>query len=811
MVVGSVNHLSSKRPRIRALISYAGLAILLALPSGGLTWFDGLPWANGPELIALAILLPLLILVGRSFPGRPWVWLAVLLLLALKAWLFAAAPTQGWGLRIYDGTPSLQRDAWEPSFETLWQRNYSTICRSPWTNRNQFPIGWINRVNDFHQLKSPDRPRFLFRPWLRFSGYAALPPDAGLALVVRGNVAQEVLARSADGRVQPVPLVREAAAAAALPAASLPRGDLQVRGLLRFGSINGPQWSFIPVVVFRNGVVRDAFAEQALWLDAGQGLASRAARRFYGLLGQVVSLGIALLLLAWAGFALLESRLRGLLDWRLALVSLLALAAPWGLRHCFGPSLISLAQGLALASVLLVVLSFAGNRDSGPWGERVGAVLILALGPALLLDFALKWWAEVHEVTLLAPGHDYLTYQRLARQIVLEGDWLNTRIKVLTYQPLYRYVTSLLHVFFGPSMFTTRLFDVWMVLGGSALVGMTARRMGCGLPLALAAGAMLACHYTGDRFLFRIGEGLQEYSAMFFMMLAAWLVVRNSGPQGGRRMLAVGLVAAAAQLLRMDHLPVIMALGLLQYSFPPLALLPAWKQAVTRVISNWKGLAAYLIPVVGVVILLPLRNYWYGGLFTLNNPDNITFLSLETMGQRVESVLRVLMIGDFSSSSSPVIWAGMLAALGAALWRPGFLRRYPLALSLALIGLPLPYFFLRSNFYFPRWSIHLLPLAVLSLTLCLHGLRNWAPLQSLCNVQRSRPDAGYRRAWWLPRCLLALVLGLHLKLLLFYGQDWWVTLILAPIMLGAVQLTAALSRWASRSSGSNRAPVNGIQ
>ena len=529
----SVKNSPSTHSWIRAALSCAGLAALLALPSGVASWFDGLPFSSGPELIALFMALPLLILVGRGFLSRPWVWLAVLLLLALKVWLFAAAPSPGWGVRIYDGTPSLERDAWEPSYDTLWQGDYSTVFRSPWLSRNQFPIGWINRVNDFRQIKSPDRPRFRFRPWMRFRGWASLPPDAGLALVVRGNVAQEVMAHLANGRVRPVPLVRDADQAAWLPAGSLPGGDFQVQGLLRFGSINGPQWAFRPVLVFRDGTVQDVPAGRALWLDQGSGLASEAKRGFYAALGQAVSLGIALLLLIWAGWALRRAWKDGVLDWRLALASLLAPAAPWILRSLFGPSLISLAQGLTLASATLVALSFARGQDAGAWAARLGTVLILAFAPALLLDFALKWWAETREVTLLAPGHDYLTYQRFARQIVLQGDWLNSNIKILTYQPLYRYLTSLLHVLFGPSMFTTRLFDVWSILGGAALVGMIARRLGCGLPLALAAGAMLVCHYTGDRFLFRIGEGLA--GILGHVLHDAGRLVGGAGQRAGGR------------------------------------------------------------------------------------------------------------------------------------------------------------------------------------------------------------------------------------------------------------------------------------
>ena len=62
-----------------------------------------------------------------------------------------------------------------------------------------------------------------------------------------------------------------------------------------------------------------------------------------------------------------------------------------------------------------------------------------------------------------------------------------------------------------------------------------------------------------------------------------------------------------------------------------------------------------------------------------------------------------------------ILLPGTLLGLLALVWRPKFLQNYPIAIGLALFGLFLPYWFLANWGYAPRYSIHLLPLTIISL------------------------------------------------------------------------------------------------
>jgi uncharacterized membrane protein len=62
-----------------------------------------------------------------------------------------------------------------------------------------------------------------------------------------------------------------------------------------------------------------------------------------------------------------------------------------------------------------------------------------------------------------------------------------------------------------------------------------------------------------------------------------------------------------------------------------------------------------------------------------------------------------------------ILLSGTLLGLLALVWRPKFLQNYPIAIGLALFGLFLPYWFVANWGYAPRYSIHLLPLTIISL------------------------------------------------------------------------------------------------
>ena len=83
--------------------------------------------------------------------------------------------------------------------------------------------------------------------------------------------------------------------------------------------------------------------------------------------------------------------------------------------------------------------------------------------------------------------------------------------------------------------------------------------------------------------------------------------------------------------------------------------------------------------------------------------------------------------GQLPSISGFFVALGVFVSLLTLFWRPKSFSNYPLSLGIILICLLAPYTVLWTGGYPPRWSIHILPLSILAVTLLLDRLR-WVQL-----------------------------------------------------------------------------------
>ena len=115
------------------------------------------------------------------------------------------------------------------------------------------------------------------------------------------------------------------------------------------------------------------------------------------------------------------------------------------------------------------------------------------------------------------------------------------------------------------------------------------------------------------------------------------------------------------------------------------------------------------------VFLLCLHNWWFGGVFGPTSPNhpNYTGQDLIHFYHRVQIMVTAVDHGN-PSLATLILLPGTLLGLLALVWRPKFLQNYPIAIGLALFGLFLPYWFVANWAYAPRFSIHLLPLSIIS-------------------------------------------------------------------------------------------------
>jgi len=695
-----------------ALAGLAGLVVCLALPSGVESPLDGLPWSRRVETWLALALLPWLAILGWRELARPWALAGVATLLLIKLGLAAWAPVAGWEARVFASARDWANHHPQPTWEAFWRPGQGARLDKPWLKGREFPVEWFNG--------RPFPPDNQFRLWLELGGQATLPPGAGLVLLAGGlDQPPRVETVSRAGVRLPLPVVGDPAQVAALDPESIPRGHLRVAGCLVYGPGN---WTLVPLLVQPDGRVEPAFRRGVLWRDPGCLDQADCFRWIWRGLARAGELGLGLLLAAWGVAALRAQWRRGRCDPRLAGVALAVGLTPWLLgRLGWGPDPVWRAGAGAVLGLGLLWLD-AWRRPEVWHGRRngLGLVVLMALGPGTLAAFLGLWDSHLGVMRFFHPGDDWTSYQNVAREIFLGGDWLDRAHPVWHLQPLYRYLVGTMHALGGQATLAQDLLDVWSALGGIALTAALGARLGLTPLWSLGAALLVALPEFAGPFRHHLGRGLQEHAAMLAMLLAAWAAARLA--QGWRWALAAGMLAALAYWLRQDHLGVLAGLGFLGLEPVTGAWRPAWREWLSRAWSLRWRLSAHLALLAAAVLAVGGRNWWFGGRFVLTAPGNMSFLTGMGPAEMAANLGRLLLASEGAPDwPALVLLPGTLLGLLALVWRPVWLRGYPLALGLCLAGLLAPYFLVRVSAYTPRFSLHLLPLAALSLALGLSG------------------------------------------------------------------------------------------
>ena len=324
--------------------------------------------------------------------------------------------------------------------------------------------------------------------------------------------------------------------------------------------------------------------------------------------------------------------------------------------------------------------------------------------------------------SLWSQGDDWTSYQNFAYKIVVDGEWLSAGEGVFTMQPLYRYFVGFYHLLFGQSAFVQRMADVWCILGAATLIACLIVRFRLPAFIAFFSSiAYLMANLIGT-FRYRIGEGLVENHAMIFMMLAVWFLYRSREGAGYNRIILATLFGIIGYWMRQDHLGAIAGLAFIALE-PVEGLTGGWQEYWERFKLHWQRIALYWGGGILSVLLICYRNWFLGGAFFPTNTQHPNFFEVYEKAK-----FYLILTGDewpvFPSISGIVVTLGVFMALLALVWRPKALLNFPLSLGVIFIGLLAPYAFLGVGVYHPRFSIHILPLAILSWAFLLNNIFN---------------------------------------------------------------------------------------
>ena len=419
--------------------------------------------------------------------------------------------------------------------------------------------------------------------------------------------------------------------------------------------------------------------------------------------------------------------------WMIAPLLVLALIWPLGvdaIRRLRGGA--AIMAWVALSSVGAILLA---QPDAGPWQRAAGAITLgailvplrtplrnvrgafLLVGVPWLAFFAAKSLSQVGRFSIYSTD-DWLAYQVAGYRIFINGFWLEAGSLTFDYQPLYRWITGILHLIFGDSSVGEVYWDAACLLIGALLAFQLVRTV-AGFRWGVAAAALTLATFTIGTPWHFFGRGLSEISAAGFAFLAMWFLMRAR--LGSRAwMIAATAMTMLMFLSRLNHM--------LWVAFLPALLLPL------SVPSNWRAITSALLRVrrlplilyfsgfAATLLMFMTRTRYYTGDFSLfygtSLRHNDTGLRPWTIldGAVWEKVWHSLLA--FAWMNEPprpdvraiVMVAGCLIGL-AALFQVPIARRLPAALVLTAAGSVIGAFFAHAHGYPGRFSIHAVPLA----------------------------------------------------------------------------------------------------
>ena len=280
-----------------------------------------------------------------------------------------------------------------------------------------------------------------------------------------------------------------------------------------------------------------------------------------------------------------------------------------------------------------------------------------------------------------------MTYQLLARSIVVEGEWLSAGGEtVFTMQPLYRYIIGVYHWLFGQSAFVQNMSDVWCILGATILIaGFAIKFRISPLIIFIASISYLSINLLGA-FRYHIGRGLVEYHAMIFMILAAWFLYEAR--EGAVKALVLAtLFGVLGYWTRQDHLGAIAFLAFLVLE-PVTGPIGGWKGYWDRFQIHWKKIAVYWGFGISSVLLICFRHWLFGHEFypTRTNHPNLHVDSFATGYKNIYLTVTTNNWPHFPNLSGSMATLGVFIALLALFWRPKVLKDFPLSLPIIIVG-----------------------------------------------------------------------------------------------------------------------------
>ena len=683
----------------------------LLLPSHIPSWFDGFPWDSPPEFIFAAFILPLTFIIGWKVIANRFFVASLVGLLVIKCIAFSILPQSGFGIHTFTSESAASTKQWVRSYYSFATPGYTQVINRPYYTFREFPVEWINNRFGF------EKNQFWLK--LELSGYMQLQEDERLVFVVQGakQMQGDLLDRITKVTAPIVFIERSENLNSELYTSIPETREVEIQGTLLFDNVG--QMRLEPLLLFPDGSTRSLFETPRVWTSVeGANYPVNRVNTFGSILKIMGFLFASLILgsLFVAVYALWQSG-------KISLVNLyLALS---GLPLFFVTFLIHKKYLNILALTVIFVFCIVILIDRFLFQRRFSStVFLVSFGTVLLCLFLALDMYDLSVVTNFPPGQDGIEYQTFAHNIYINLDIFLAHTPPRAYKVLFPYIVGLLHIFFGHSAAAQLFMNTWCAIFSCVLIIELMKELG----LTDKASFSVAVYYLSVLFLpslyiFYFRFGLIEPFATTLLLLTYYFAIKH-------RRLGMFVFGILTVLLRLDYLGMVFS-AVLFTSMPITgSLKTAWRQFFNWIKINWRQLITYAASLC-LPVLLVLLGYF---LFTPNYMLNASDTDQTSFNSVLEGLIRVIAGGtikdlrglyaefqavDVLLISTPLV-IGFLIVVLSAFIRTSIFKKIDLRLSLLALSLLPAYILVRPAAYFPRFSLPLLPIDLILISLFLH-------------------------------------------------------------------------------------------
>ena len=677
------------------------------IQNGYSVFFNGLPWLNNAEVAATCLFIPIILIFKRELFKNFNIKVLIIFFFTIKL-ILSFFPQNGISIKQYLNEDSLKNDNFIKTYDSFWNKNYSSIQTSDWNSKKHFPIDW-----DFTSTSNLQNNQKIFKDIEEFNNldliykikfFLSLDNSYNFNYNTSGLQKKSFLKyRKID--------------TADWGFLNFNQKNLVERGIYEFEGLlylSGSNWSLKTEIYDLNNKKVD-FPYQKIFYENKNNNFFLLKTNFFRYLSFFLDFSLIFFLL----YLVFENFIK---NFFLHFLSAILFVSTLFFNYLIGFFYKDIFGSLGIV-ISLLLLFFYYLFDKNKLKHYNLYDIFIIIFPSFFIFFFFKFSYLLNVYTFLDPGNDWVAFENFSREIVVSGKWLEAGEISFWHRPGMRYVFAFNHILYGKTIFSVYFFDAWFLLGIVFYFIKILKLLNIEAKLSIMTGLFLMIIYLGDNFRWLIGRGLQEWLAALLFFLSIYLILKLKYLNYFKFILIfIILISVLHSWLREEHIFIILS-SIFFYNSSN-SNNNIFTDIIKFIKNYYKILLIYFFSISFGFLLLFVRNYYLSGKTGLDHPT-FTYIS---GSYNFLIKLWVLFTGTqhwnsyFPRPYSIFLILGFFIALVSVINGKIYKKINNFGIIICIFAVYFPYIFTSNIGYPPRFSIHILPLSIIICLLYLQSL-----------------------------------------------------------------------------------------